>query len=185
MTQITISNTGIPWNKEVREMEKQKSASVRMRRLFDIGEAETCARMMSTSEPWITLRRGYEDSLRHLTDPLKEGYVAASQDVIAGFTILDMKGAFVGYIQTVCVAPEWRNQGIGSQLIDFAEKRIFTEAPNVFMCVSSFNTKAQDLYKRLGYQVVAELKDYIISGQSEILMRKTIAPLTEFKKTLS
>jgi ribosomal-protein-alanine N-acetyltransferase len=163
-------------------MEKKKDSKVRIRRLFDIGEAETCARMMSASEPWITLRRGYEDSLRHLTDPLKEGYLSTSQDDIVGFMILNMKGAFVGYIQTVCVAPEWRNQGIGTQLVDFAEKRIFTEAPNVFLCVSSFNTKAKDLYKRLGYEIIGELKDYIISGQSEILMRKTLAPLTEFKK---
>jgi ribosomal-protein-alanine N-acetyltransferase len=163
-------------------MEKKKDSKVRIRRLFDIGEAETCARMMSASEPWITLRRGYEDSLRQLTDPLKEGYLSTSQDDIVGFMILNMKGAFVGYIQTVCVAPEWRNQGIGTQLVDFAEKRIFTEAPNVFLCVSSFNTKAKDLYKRLGYEIIGELKDYIVSGQSEILMRKTLAPLTEFKK---
>jgi ribosomal-protein-alanine N-acetyltransferase len=163
-------------------MEKKKDSKVRIRRLFDIGEAETCARMMSASEPWITLRRGYEDSLRQLTDPLKEGYLSTSQDDIVGFMILNMKGAFVGYIQTVCVAPEWRNQGIGTQLVDFAERRIFTEAPNVFLCVSSFNTKAKDLYKRLGYEIIGELKDYIISGQSEILMRKTLAPLTEFKK---
>jgi ribosomal-protein-alanine N-acetyltransferase len=67
-------------------------------------------------------------------------------------------------------------------LIEFSEKRIFTEAPNVFMCVSSFNTKAKDLYERLGYEIIGELKDYILSGQSEILMRKTLAPLTEFKK---
>jgi ribosomal-protein-alanine N-acetyltransferase len=166
-------------------MEKRKGADVRMRRLFDIEEAETCARMMSTSEPWITLRRGYGDSLRQLTDPLKESYVATSQDVIVGFTILNMKGAFVGYIQTVFVAPEWRNQGIGSQLVASAEKRIFTEAPNVFMCVSSFNTQARELYKRLGYEIIGELKDYIISGQSEILMRKTMAPWTEFRRTLT
>jgi ribosomal-protein-alanine N-acetyltransferase len=163
-------------------MEKKKDSKVRIRRLFDIGEAETCARMMSASEPWITLRRGYEDSLRQLTDPLKEGYLSTSQDDIVGFMILNMKGAFVGYIQTVCVAPEWSNQGIGTQLVDFAERRIFTEAPNVFLCVSSFNTKAKDLYKRLGYEIIGELKDYIVSGQSEILMRKTLAPLTEFKK---
>lgn len=64
----------------------------------------------------------------------------------------------------------------------FAEKRIFSETPNAFICVSSFNSSAQKLYERLGYEVIGELKDYIISGYSEILLRKTIAPLTEFKK---
>jgi ribosomal-protein-alanine N-acetyltransferase len=165
-------------------MEKQQAPDVRIRRLFDIVEAETCARMMSTSEPWMTLQRGYEDSLRGLTDPSKESYVAASKEAIAGFMILNMKGAFAGYIQTVCVAPEWRNQGIGSRLIDFAEKRIFTEAPNVFMCVSSFNIGARELYEKLGYAIIGELKDFVIPGQSEILMRKTIAPWTEFRRTL-
>jgi ribosomal-protein-alanine N-acetyltransferase len=165
-----------------KEMENHQAADVRVRRLFDITEAETCARMMSTSEPWITLRRGYEDSLNGLTDPLKESYVATSKEVIAGFMVLNMKGAFVGYVQTVCVAPEWRNQGIGTRLIDFAEKRIFTEVPNVFICVSSFNSRARALYKRLGYETIGELKDYIIPGQSEILMRKTTAPLTEFRR---
>lgn len=166
----------------MKEMEKQKAADVRLRRLFDMEEAEVCARMMSASEPWITLRRSVEDCLRQLSDPLKESYVAVSHDTVAGFTILNMKGAFVGYVQTVCVAPEWRNREVGSRLLAFAEERIFTETPNVFICVSSFNPRARELYKRLGYAVVGELNAYIVAGHSEILMRKTIAPLTEFKK---
>jgi ribosomal protein S18 acetylase RimI-like enzyme len=49
------------------------------------------------------------------------------------------------------------------------------------MCVSSFNTDAQRLYERLGYQRIGELTDYIVAGQSEILLRKTIGPLTGFR----
>jgi ribosomal-protein-alanine N-acetyltransferase len=148
-------------------MEERKEAELEVRRPFDFGEAQTCAHMMSRSEPWITLRRSYEDSLEHLTDPSKESSVAASGDEIVGFTILNMRGAFIGYIQTVCVSPTWRNRGIGTRLIDFAEKRIFSETPNVFMCVSSFNTRAQGLYKRLGYEVVGRLRDYIVAGHCE------------------
>jgi ribosomal-protein-alanine N-acetyltransferase len=166
-------------------MEERKEAEMKLRRLFDIEEAQTCARMMSRSEPWTTLHRSYEDCLDQLTDPLKESYVAASRDEITGFITLNMRGTFIGYIQTVCVSPTQRNQGIGTRLIDFAEKRIFSETPNVFMCVSSFNTRAQELYVRLGYEVVGHLRDYIVSGLSEVLMRKTIAPLIEFKKTPS
>ncbi len=117
-----------------------------------------------------------------LSDPLREIYLAVVRDEIVGFIVLIMSGALVGYIQTVAVMPEWRNKGIGSRLLKFAEERIFNKAPNVFMLVSSFNKKAQKLYKRLGYEVIGELKDYIVSGHSEILLRKSIAPLTEFKK---
>ncbi len=145
-------------------------------------EVAVCARMMADSEPWITLNRDYDASVATLADLSKETYLATVRNEIVGFVILNMQGPFVGYIQTVCVAPPWRGKGIGSKLLAFAEKRIFSDAPNVFMCVSSFNERAQKLYERLGYKVVGELKEYIISGHSEILLRKTISPLSEFKK---
>jgi ribosomal-protein-alanine N-acetyltransferase len=153
-----------------------------VRRLNGIEEVQECARLMANSEPWITLGRTYDDSLKIVGDPSREVHVAARGDTLVGFIILNMQGAFVGYIQTVCIAPEWRGQGIGSLLIKFAEERILRETPNVFICVSSFNEEAHRLYERLGYEVVGELRDYIVAGHSEILLRKTIAPLTEFKK---
>lgn len=136
---------------------------------------------MAASEPWLTLRRTYDEGLKILTDPEREVYVAFVGSEVVGFIILQMKGAFVGYIQTVGVLPGWRDQGIGSRLIEFAENRIFGESPNVFICASSFNEGAQRLYSRLGYEVVGELKDYIVSGHSEILMRKSLAPLQGFR----
>jgi ribosomal-protein-alanine N-acetyltransferase len=163
-------------------MERSHRHAVEIRKLQDTAEAERCAQVMSTSEPWITLRRSYSDSFKRLTDPSREIYLAVVRGQIAGFMILNMKGAFVGYIQTVCIFPEWRNRGIGTKLLAFAEQRIFQDTPNAFMCVSSFNRDAQRLYERLGYQVVGELKDYIVPGYSEIMLRKTIAPLTGYKK---
>jgi [ribosomal protein S18]-alanine N-acetyltransferase len=143
-------------------------------------DAQTCARLMASSEPWLTLGRTYEDSLRIVQDPTREVYVARDETGLAGFLILCMTGAFVGYIQTVLVHPDRRGAGIGSRLLEFAEQRILRESPNVFMCVSSFNHKAWRLYERLGYIVVGELTDYIVQGYSEILLRKTRGPLTGF-----
>ena len=94
--------------------------------------------------------------------------------------MLCLTGAFVGYIQTICIHPNRQGQGLGSRLVEFAEQRILEEFPNVFMCVSSFNRDAQRLYERLGYRVVGELTDYIVQGHSEILLRKTSGPLTTF-----
>jgi ribosomal protein S18 acetylase RimI-like enzyme len=117
-----------------------------------------------------------------LTDPLREVYVAALADEVVGFTIFRTDGVFVGYIQTVGVMPEWREKGIGTRLIRFAERRLFKQFPNVFLCVSSFNPGAMRLYRRLGYDVIGELKDFIVPGHSEVLMRKSIGPWTEFRK---
>jgi len=145
--------------------------------LADQRDAEACATLMSQSEPWLTLGRSYGTSLRIIQDPTREVYVARDDSGLAGFLVLCMVGAFVGYIQTVAVWPDRRGQGVGSRLVDFAERRILAEFPNVFMCVSSFNLGARRLYDRLGYQVIGELTNYIVKGHSEILLRKTTGPL--------
>lgn len=147
-------------------------------------EIDACARMMAESEPWITLQRDYAASLRNLCSPEKEIYVAAKNDEIVGFIVLNLHGGFVGYIQSICVAPRWRNHSIGRKLVDVAEDRVFKNYPNMFICVSSFNPDAQRFYRNLGYEAVGELKDYIVDGHSEILLRKTIGSLTEFRKTM-
>jgi len=157
-------------------------STIEIKRLQKPEEAHICARFMSSSEPWTTLGRSYDDSIEILNDHSKEVYLAMAGDTITGFIILQMEGAFIGYIQSVGVFSEWRSRGIGSQLLQSAEKRIFSETPNVFMCVSSFNHRTLKLYQRLGYEKIGELKDYIVSGHSEILLRKTHGPLTEYNQ---
>lgn len=159
---------------------RDRAYSLEIRRLQGANEAHACAQLMANSEPWITLRRTYDDSIDMLKDPVREVYVGVIDNEVVGFMILRMDGAFVGYIQTMAVAPQRRGQGIGTQLINYAEERIFCESPNVFINASSFNPGAQRLYERLGYEVVGELKDYIVPGHSEVLLRKTIGPLVEF-----
>ena len=85
----------------------------------------------------------------------------------------------MGYVQTLCVAEGLRGQGLGSELLAFAEERIFREFKNVFLCVSSFNPRARALYERLGYETVGPLRDFVIAGHDEILLRKTRGPLTD------
>lgn len=148
--------------------------------LSDEAEAESCAHIMAHSEPWLTLGRSFEASLQIIRDPTREVYVAHDEHGVTGFLILCMTGALVGYIQTVCVDARVRGQGLGSTLLEFAERRILRVSPNIFMCVSSFNQGARRLYERLGYNVVGELTDYIVEGHSEILLRKTVGPMTTF-----
>lgn len=133
--------------------------------------------MMSSSEPWTTMGRSYDESLAIVQDTSREVYVLADGAQLLGFIIINMRGAFVGYIQIVCIDAAARSRGTGTRLIEFAEKRIFRDAANVFLRVSSFNTRACALYERLGYERVGELKNYLIDGASELLMRKTIGPI--------
>jgi ribosomal protein S18 acetylase RimI-like enzyme len=150
---------------------------IEIRPLRTDDEAARCATILSTSEPWLTIGRKYDESLALVRDPSREVYVAWNGDQFCGFIILVMHGAFVGYIQIVAVAPDVRGSGVGTELMSFAEQKIFARFPNAFLCVSSHNPRARQLYERLGYELVGELKNYLINGYSEFLMRKTRGPI--------
>lgn len=152
-----------------------------MRPLRNDAEARCCAGFITASEPWVTLGLTFDQALLRLTDPTREIRVATVQEQIVGVLILFLEGTFKGYIQTIAVHPDWRARGIGTQMIQFAEERIFRLSPNVFLCVSSFNLAAQRLYARLGYERVGELKDFVVRGHGELIMRKTRGPLQEFE----
>jgi ribosomal protein S18 acetylase RimI-like enzyme len=152
-------------------------AKTQIREFASAADVEWAAATMAASEPWITLGTGYERSLKLLGNDTRERYLALVSGERAGFLVISMQGAFVGYIQLLGVADGFRGQGVGKALIEFAEKRIFSETPNVFICVSDFNRSAQGFYSKLGYTRVGELKDFIVAGHAEILLRKTIGPI--------
>ena len=144
-------------------------------------DAEDCARIMSQSEPWITLGRDYARSLEVMRLPTQEVHVALdAAGRVSGFIVLIMQGALVGYIRVLAVREDWRSRGVGAALVAFAEQRIHRQSPNVFLCVSSFNPRGRAFYERLGFESVGELRDFIVAGHSEWLMRKTIGPLADF-----
>jgi ribosomal-protein-alanine N-acetyltransferase len=150
------------------------------------GEKETwtCAEIMASTDPWLRYGRSRETNYTTLTAPGVETYVAVAPpgEGIVGVVALALRIPLIrGYILALAVAPDSRNHGIGTQLLRHAEQRIFRESPNVFMCVSSFNTGAQRLYERQGFQQIAVITDYVLPGAHEHLLRKTLGPQSTFK----
>lgn len=89
--------------------------------------------------------------------------------------ILQDKGvAGSPYIKSVVVSQKYRSQGIGKEVLQFAENFYKQTSRYLFLCVSSFNEKAQKFYIKNDWQVIGELKDYIVDGYSEILMYKKL-----------
>ncbi len=153
---------------------QQCKVMLEIKQTKDTGDFETCALLMSQSAPWTILQRGYEKCMQSLEGDFKEVYTVTYNNQFAGFVVLQMVGSFKGYIQTICIKPEHRSKGLGSAVLAFCEERIFKVSRNVFMCVSSFNERAMQLYVKRGYEKVGDLKDFLIKGHSEFLLRKTI-----------
>jgi ribosomal protein S18 acetylase RimI-like enzyme len=59
--------------------------------------------------------------------------MAKVNDEFAGFVVIMLAGVLRGYIQTICMKPQYRGQGIGMELLKFSEDRLAKEFPNLFI----------------------------------------------------
>jgi ribosomal protein S18 acetylase RimI-like enzyme len=138
-------------------------------------EREWTAELLAGTEPWITLGVTIDKCLKSCTDPDYLLYVAHLGGKPCGSIILHKRGvAGSPYIKSIAVSGEFRSHGIGAKLIEFTENLFRNEAKHLFLCVSSFNSRARSFYERLGFEAVGEFKDYIVEGKSEILMHKRL-----------
>ena len=140
-------------------------------------EQDWCARLMACSEPWITLGQELELCRQKVARPGTELFVTegGAGRELAGFILLVPHG-FAGspYINSIAVASEARGRGVGAALLRFAEEH-FAGRGQIFLLVSSFNSRAQKFYRREGYEYIGELKDYIVPGHSELIFGKRLA----------
>ena len=136
-------------------------------------EIDWCAQQMAENDPWLTYRCSAEWSRNVLNWPGSSLYLAVAEKNV-GFILLHQRG-FLGapYIAAVVVAEEFRGNGIGSTMLEFAE-RAFSGTRHVYLCVSSFNGRALRFYQRHGYRKIGELPDFIAEGASEFLMSKQL-----------
>jgi [ribosomal protein S18]-alanine N-acetyltransferase len=147
----------------------------------DPSDFNLCAKMMTMTDPWITLGMSTEECLDAFRGDFREIYILKSDRTIAGFIILQVSGTFSGYIQTICIDEHFRGKGFGTSLIEFSERRIHEFSPNIFICVSTFNEGAKRLYLRYGFKPVGVLENFVKNGYDELLMRKTIGQRVGYK----
>ena len=142
---------------------------------------DKCALLMSKSEPWLTLNRDLESCKDAMRGDNKEVFIGIENSELIGFAVLQIKGTFKGYIQSILIKSSHQGKGFGSTILKYCEERIFQISPNVFICVSSFNAEAERLYLKLDYTKVGDLNNFVVRGHSETLLRKTIGSLSEFR----
>jgi len=138
---------------------------------------KACNDIVAVSEPWKTLRERV-DFGQAITD--RQAYACIRREgrtsEVAGFIIFTAKPVFArgGYLRAIAVAASRRDQGIGSKLLAFAEKKVSQQANILYLCVSSFNRKGQAFYKKHGYTRVGTLPGLTSPGTSEYIYWKQL-----------
>lgn len=79
-----------------------------------------------------------------------------------------------GYVNSLAVFPGFQGQKIGEKLLSLAEEHTSGSCDRIFLCVSDFNPGARRFYERHGYEFLGEIRDMIVPGKHEHLMRKIL-----------
>lgn len=138
---------------------------------------EQSAMILTVNDPWAKLGRTYEYSFAKVHEEDGELFVAKDEDRVVGCLLLEMHSTLKAFVRALCVSSEYRERGVGSDLLAFAEHRAFKETANVFLFVSS--ERAKNFYESNGYKEVGCLENLNVTGTHEWIMRKTIGPAEE------
>jgi ribosomal protein S18 acetylase RimI-like enzyme len=140
-------------------------------------DASWAAGVMASSDPWLTLGRGFDACLAACTSAMDVLEIADIGGERCGLVLVRPAGvAGAPYIVSIAAAPGFRSRGVGAALLDHVERAYRGRARHVFLCVSSFNPRARLFYERHGFEAAGTLKAFLIEEADEILMQKRLAP---------
>lgn len=121
-----------------------------------------------------------ENAINAIHEGISKGeiFVALSdENKCLGFIWFIMKGAFHSYpyLHIVAVKKEFRNKGIGKELINFFEETASGTKTKLFLVVADFNPDAKRLYQNIGYKEVGIIPNLYKQGVTEYLMMKEMS----------
>ena len=133
--------------------------------------------MISTSEPWASRHETPEEFRQWLEQSVGQIFIAESDEQPAGLVAF-IPGPVLangGCIQLLVVRGDSRREGIGRQLMGFAERKVARQGANIYASVPGTSTAAQQFFERLGYEKVGEVPDLAKPGEAEWLLRKKLS----------
>ena len=95
---------------------------------------------------------------------------------LAGVIVIQDPFLHGPYLKLIAVLPEFQGRRFGQALLDWIEREARREeARQLWLCVSSFNTRAHAFYERRGFEAVALLDKLASDASDELFMRKRLS----------
>ncbi len=132
---------------------------------------------LAAIDPWARAGRTPEQFTQFFATKDDHGarrYQILADGCLAGTIVVRSPWLAGPYLQILGMLPGSERQGLGSVALDWfaAEAREHGQFRNAWLCVSSFNTEAQRLYRAYGFEQAALLDNLAITGIDEVLMRR-------------
>lgn len=101
-------------------------------------------------------------------------YQIRCDGALAGGVVIRSPWLAGPYLQLLGVLPAFQGQAIGSRVMAWLEQEAAGVSQNIWLCVSTFNTRAFAFYRAHGFEAVAVLDALSKPQIDETLMRKRL-----------
>ncbi|MFZ2727663.1 MAG: GNAT family N-acetyltransferase [Methylococcaceae bacterium] len=139
-----------------------------------LDDAILLSTLLASSNPWLILNISASALENYFmrNDLALHRYLIIIEQQMAGIICIRNPWLRGPYIELLGLAPQYRNLGIGKQVLTWAETQARLEAKNLWVVTSAFNDKALSFYQNQGFQIVGSLPQLIRPEHDEILLRK-------------
>ncbi len=80
------------------------------------------------------------------------------------------------YLQLLAILPGFQGRRLGAAILQWMEREARSEqSRQLWLCVSTFNTRARAFYERFGFEEVAVLEQLASEASDEVFMRKRLS----------
>ena len=136
-----------------------------------------CAEIMSVQDPWKALGIGVDRCLFAISGAHLVRYGLYLEGQVVGLAVVHPTGfASSPYLSVLAVDAAHTGRGLGSRLLGRVEQEAFRDRRNLFLCVTSFNARAQRFYLARGYVQIGVIEDFFKPGVDEFIFRKVRMP---------
>lgn len=151
-------------------------ASCVLTRCLSAEEAQLLSAAFALSQPWLTLGVSATDLKNYFLrdDTHLYRYAVRVNGQLAGVISLRYPWLRGAYIELLGLIDAYRGQGIGADILQWAETEARQQSNNLWLLTSSFNQQALQFYQRQGFQQIGVVEGLVHPDYDEILLRKRL-----------
>lgn len=151
-------------------------ANCLLTRSLSTTDVELLSSSFAVSQPWFTLGVSVSGLKNYFLreDANLYRYAVRVDNQLAGVICLRYPWLRGPYIELFGLIECYRGQGIGSQLLYWAETEARYQSNNLWLVTSSFNHLALQFYQRHGFQQIGIIEGLVHPDYDELLLRKRL-----------
>ncbi len=141
-----------------------------------VEDAPQCLECVKNSQLWDAYFKD-DPTTEKIEEEIRKNSITVSvddQDKCIGFMGINKNGCFgkFPYLEILCIHKDYRNKGIGKELLRHFENVGFEKEDRVFLLCSDFNEKGQKFYQENGYIECGKISDLYKKGITEYFFVK-------------